>query len=251
MTIFYLVPMKAVVLAAGYAVRLYPLTVDKPKPLLLVKNKPILRYILEQMEKIEELDEIFIVTNSRFYQHFSSWLQDNSFTKKITLLDDGTSDNEQRLGAVGDMNFAIRKGNIDTHCMVIAGDNLFGFSLRTLVDFFNEKKATITAFHDLKDTEKVRGRYGVGILNHSQILDFEEKPLQPRSTLAATACYIIHHRDLSLVQQSLLEKRADNPGDFIKFLLQHSPAHGFVFEEPWFDIGSFESLREAEEVYRR
>ena len=239
--------MKAVVLAAGYAVRLYPLTVDKPKPLLLVKDRPILQYILEKMQTITEIDEIFIVTNSKFYQNFASWLQVNSFTKKVTLLDDGTPDNEHRLGAVGDINFVLQTENIATPCLVIAVDNLFGFSLRKLVDFFYHTDKTITAFHDLKDKEKGKGRYGVGILNHRKIIDFEGKPLDPKSTLAATACYIIHERDLPLIPLSITQSKADNPGEFIQFLLQYSEAYGFVFEEYWFDVGSLESLRAAEE----
>ncbi len=241
--------MKALILAAGYAVRLYPLTDSQPKPLLKVAGRPILNYILEKIAEVDPIEEVIIVTNNRFYPQFQEWLSAYSYVKKIKLLNDGTNSNEDRRGAVGDIHFALGQENITTPLLVIAGDNLFGFNLQDFVNFFHQKNRTIVAFHDLKDKEKIKGRYGAAVLNHSLVLEFEEKPLQPRSTLAATACYLFHQQDLPLVEQSLIQGKADNPGELIRFLLQHSEVHGFVFEEPWFDVGSFESLKEAEEVY--
>ena len=241
--------MKALVLAAGYAVRLHPLTVDQPKPLLKIKEKPILEYILTKLQAVKAIDEIFIVTNHRFHDQFRLWLNHYQSKQKITLINDGTLRNEDRLGAVGDINFVLKEQDFKDDLMVIAGDNIFGFSLLKFADFFRQKQKSVVAFHDFKDPEKIKGKFGVGFLNHSQIVQFEEKPLQPKTSLAATACYIFHKQDLPLIEKSLTQGKADNPGDLIKFLVKHSEVHGFVFTEHWFDVGSFESLKAAEEAY--
>lgn len=242
--------MKALILAAGYSTRLHPLTENLPKPLLKVGEKTILERILDKVQELPIVTEIFLVTNHRFYEHFRIWLNHNSFSKPIKLIDDGTLSNDHRLGAVGDLNFVLKEEDIGDDLLVLAGDNLFGFSLKKFLDFYHTKKKSVVAFHDLKDIEKVRGKYGVGILNGSKILRFDEKPLQPKSSLAATACYIFSESDLNLVEKSIEEKRADNPGDLVNYLVQESEVYGFVFKEPWFDVGSFESLEEAQRVFK-
>ncbi len=242
--------MKALVLAAGYATRLHPLTENKPKHLLEVGGKAILGHIIDKINQVKEVSEIYIVTNHRFYDTFRIWLNHYPSPKKVKLIDDGTINNEDRLGAVGDINFVLKEESITEDLLVIAGDNLFGFSLAKFVTFFKEKNTPIVAFRDLKDVEKVRGKFGVGILEGNKLTQFEEKPLKPQSTLAATACYIFPHRDLSLVERSIEQKKADNTGDLIKYLVKESDVHGFVFTEHWFDIGSPESFQEAQEVYR-
>jgi len=241
--------MKALILAAGYATRLYPLTKDQPKPLIKVGDKTIVEHILAKIEKIDEIDEIFLVTNNKFYQHFVDWHDNYQSNKNIKIINDGTLSNEDRLGAVGDLNFVLKKENIKDDLLLIAGDNLFGFSLRDFINFNKDKKTSIVAFYDLKDLMKVKGKYGVGILNGSKVIDFEEKPLVPRSSLASTACYLFSRDDLNLVDVLINEKSADNPGDLIKYLTERSEVHGFVFDEHWFDVGSFESLDIARKKY--
>lgn len=241
--------MKAVILAAGYATRLYPLTEDQPKPLLKVGSKPVVEHILEKIKELKEIEEVLIITNHRFYEQFRIWLNHFKFPKKMKLIDDGTLSNDDRLGAVGDINFVLQEEEIDDDLLVIAGDNLFGFSLAKLASLFRNSGKSVVAFHDLKDIEKVRKRFGVGLLNGSKVLQFEEKPAQPKSTLAATACYIFHKKDLPLIEKSIERGKADNPGDLIRYLTKESEVHGYVFTEHWFDIGSLESLQEAEKVY--
>jgi len=243
--------MKALILAAGYATRLYPLTENIPKSLIKVGDKTIVEHILNKIEKIDIIDEIFLVTNNKFHQNFMGWFNNYKSNKKIKIINDKTLNNEDRLGAVGDINFVLKKENINDNLLVIAGDNLFGFSLITFLDFHKEKKSSVVAFHDLKDLMKVKGKYGVGILEGSRVVDFEEKPLVPRSSLASTACYLFSKRDLSLVSNLMNEERADNPGDLIKYLTRKSEVHGFVFDEHWFDVGSFESLDIARRSYER
>ncbi len=243
--------MKALILAAGYATRLHPLTENQPKSLLEVGNNTIMGHILQKLQPIKEVEEVFIVTNHRFYDNFRIWLNHSPYSKKVKLLDDGTLNNTDRLGAVGDLNFVLQEEEIKDDLLIIAGDNLFEFPLSRLIAASIEKKRSVMAFHDFKDKEKIKGKYGVGVLSGSKLTHFEEKPLQPKSSLASTGCYLLLKKDLPLIEKSLLEGKADNPGDLIKFLTKHSEVHGLVFDEPWFDVGSFESLQAAQEVYQR
>lgn len=242
--------MKALILAAGYATRLHPLTEDQPKPLLKVGGCPIIDYILQKIEEVPEVTEIYIVTNARFYSDFELWSQNRkALLKPIIIINDGTLTNDTRLGAVGDLQFVLDKEKINDELLVVAGDNLFGFSLADLVHFFKSQQATVVGFHNFVDRNKVKKKYGVGILEGTKIVDFEEKPENPRSALASTGCYLFTPEDLRLVSESIARGKADNPGDLIRWLVQHSEVHGFLFQEHWFDVGSFDSLREAEKVY--
>ncbi len=236
-------------LAAGYATRLYPLTENTPKPLLKVGEKTIINHILTKLETIKDIKEAYVVTNDKFYSIFAEWSKTAKFPFKLKILNDGTTSNEDRLGAVGDIHFVIEQEKIRDDLLVIAGDNLFGFSLADFIDFFKEKKSSVVAFHDLKDKDKVKGKYGVGILEGSRVVDFEEKPLAPKSSLASTACYFFKKSDLSHIHNLLKAGKADAPGNLIKYLAENSEVHAFVFDEHWFDVGSFESLEEAQKVY--
>lgn len=239
--------MKALILAAGYATRLYPLTLNQPKPLLKVAGKAIIELILNKIEEIKEINEIFIVTNDKFYSHFVNWSNQVNSTKQIKIINDGTLSNEDRLGAIGDINFTIKQENINEDLLVIAGDNLFGFSLTNLVGLFKSKESSLVALHDLKEINKVKGKFGVGILDGSKVIDFEEKPLEPRSSLAATACYVFSKSDLSHIKIFSETSSADAPGNLIKYLTKNSQVYAYVFDEYWYDIGNIEALKEAEE----
>ena len=243
--------MKALILAAGYAVRLYPLTEQQAKPLLQVGGKAIIDYTLEKLSEVPKIKEVLVVTNNRFYGDFLQWKNGYQGTQSITIINDETQSNDARLGAIGDLHFVLQQYHLTEDLLVIAGDNLFGFSLPKLVHFFQQEASSVVAFHDMKDREKVKGKYGVGIMNNHTLLGFEEKPLNPSSSLASTACYLFTAADLQLVREFVKNGNMDAPGHLIRWLLEKSTVRGFVFEEPWFDVGSFESLREAEEVYRR
>lgn len=246
-----MIRIKALILAAGYATRLYPLTEDTPKQLLEVAGKPIIEHIMAHLEEMEEITEILIVTNHRYHHQFRIWLNHFEFPKKIKLINDGTINNDDRLGAVGDINFVLKEEEIDGNLLVIAGDNLFGFSLQNFVDFFQEQKKSVVAFYNMKDLDKVRGKYGVGVLEGSNVVGFEEKPLNPSSALASTACYVFTKEDLSVVESLVAQNKVDNPGDLVRWLVRKSEVGGFVFDEHWFDIGSPESLEEAKKLYCR
>ncbi len=200
---------------------------------------------------ISEIKEIFIVTNARFHHQFQVWLNHYVYPKKIKLINDGTISNQDRLGAVGDLNFVLKEEEINEDLLVIAGDNLFGFSLKLFLDSFAKKQKSHVALFDIKDKEKLKKRYGTALLDKTKIINFEEKPAEPKSTLAATACYLFSKSDLKLVEQAIKIGKADNPGDLVKHLVKSSEVHGFVFDQHWFDVGSFESLEKAEEVYKK
>ncbi len=134
---------------------------------------------------------------------------------------------------------------------MIAGDNLFGFSLLDFVDFFKNKNSSVVAFHDLKNKHIVKGKYGVGIVKGSKVVDFEEKPAEPKSSLASTACYLFKKNDLLHIGELVKTGKADAPGNLIKYLAEKSEVYGFIFDEHWFDVGTFESLEEAKKVYER
>ncbi|MBI2134206.1 nucleotidyltransferase family protein [Candidatus Woesearchaeota archaeon] len=244
--------MKAIVLAAGYGTRLYPLTRDVPKPLIKVAGTPIIEHILALIREINVVDEILIVTNSKFYSAFAEWLRNYGLRDGIRLLDDGTLSNDDRLGAVGDIDFAVKSLGIDDDILVIAGDNLFDFSLLRLYQFFRQRNASVVALHDIREKEKVAGKYGVVELDaDSRIINFEEKPESPKSSLASTACYFFTAHDIRLLEDCIRHnKKPDNLGEFIMWLSRREHVYGFVFSEKWFDIGSHDQLREADDYWR-
>jgi glucose-1-phosphate thymidylyltransferase len=243
--------LKAIILAAGYATRLYPLTENQPKPLLAVGEKPIVEHIIDKINQVENINEILIVTNNKFTPHFESWLNAYQTQKPIKIINDGTLTNDDRLGAVGDINFVLEKENINEELLIIAGDNLFEFSLKDFVKFYQEKNSSALAFYNLKEKSKLANRFGVGILDENQkLVDFEEKPAKPKSTLAATCLYTLTKEDVQRIKEYIdVSERWDNPGDFMIWLSKQNKVHGFTFTERWFDIGSFEALEEAYTVY--
>ncbi|PIN73381.1 hypothetical protein COV20_04075 [Candidatus Woesearchaeota archaeon CG10_big_fil_rev_8_21_14_0_10_45_16] len=243
--------MKALILAAGYATRLYPLTKNTPKPLLKVADKPLMEYILDKLAAVDDVESIYVVTNDKFYSNFMDWLEHYTYDKPIKIINDYTKTNEARLGSVGDINHVIKTENINDDLLVIAGDNLFGFSLQNFVKFYNEKNTSIVAFRDFGDVNIVRGRLGVGIIEGTKVINFEEKPSEPKSALGSTACYIFTKGDLPQIDILLKEKGGDAPGNIIPYLINVSEVHGFIFTEHWFDIGTIESLEKANLFYAK
>jgi glucose-1-phosphate thymidylyltransferase len=239
---------KALILAAGYATRLRPLTDTWAKELLPVGGRPIIDWILDAIADVDEIDEVHVVTNARKAPAFEAWAVDRG----VTVHDDGTTSNDDRLGAIGDLQFVLDQTGIDDDLLVIAGDNLFEFSLEGFVAFWRGKgRASAVAVRDVGSLE-IASRMGVvALADDGRVLDFVEKPADPPSTLCATAAYIYHRSHLPLVGVYLSgEHSSDQPGRLIGWLRRHEPVYGFVFEESWHDIGSSEQLLEADNRLR-
>ena len=168
-------------------------------------------------------------------------------------MDDGTISNDTRLGPIGDLHFTLNEHEVNDDLMIIAGDNLFKFSLGELHNQFLEKNSSVMALCDLKEKEKLSKKYGVALIDESsKIINFEEKPVNPKSSLCATVCYILKKEDVRLLEELFNSQTIpDNIGDIITFLISKTTIYGFPFEESWIDIGSFEQLKEAEEFYKR
>ncbi len=243
--------MKCVILAAGYATRLYPLTENLPKSLLIVAGKTILEHILAKVEKVSEVDEVLLVSNAKFARQFTDFLSKYKGKKPISVLDDGTWDNEHRLGAVADLALAIERAKIDDDVMVLAGDNLFDFSLKDFVFFFHSVQANCITTH-YEESSEALNRTGVAELNpKSQVLSFEEKPIKPRSNNAVPPFYIYTKATIKLVQQFLNSgENADAPGQFVSWLVKKKPVYAYQFEGKRFDIGSLASYEEAKHIFK-
>lgn len=242
--------MKCLILAAGYATRLYPLTKNTPKPLLEVAGKSILERLLDKISGIDKIDHVYVVTNSRFAQAFEEWVAQYTYCKPLTVIDDGTTSNENRLGAIGDIQYVIDQVALSDDLMILAGDNLFDFDLRDFEEFFEEKDADVITAYEVADLNLAR-RIGIIELDPSaKVLSFEEKPQEPKSRWGVPALYIYKHDTLPLIRQYLQEgNNPDAPGHFIPWLIKHKPVYAFQFTGQWHDIGTIESYEEAQLVF--
>ncbi|MEW6042563.1 MAG: nucleotidyltransferase family protein [Elusimicrobiota bacterium] len=241
--------MKTLILCAGYATRLYPLTLNQPKHLLPIAGKPMLQYITDELEKIKEIDEIYLVTNRKFFHVFEDWVKKLKTRKKLLVFNDGTLSDETKLGAVGDMDFVIKKAKIDDDLLVIAGDNLFRLKLKNFINFF-KNKGTAIALYDVGSKELMKKYSEVRLDASKRLVYFQEKPQQPETTLAAICMYLFHKNQLGLIQQYLVEKNSpDQPGRYIQWLYQRQPVYGFVFTETWYDIGDIDQYHQADKEF--
>jgi glucose-1-phosphate thymidylyltransferase len=242
---------RAVILAAGYATRLRPLTDDLPKHLLPVGGRPMLDWVLDRVRGVEEVDAIHLVTNSRFAPAFAGWAELNG----VAVHDDGTTSNEDRLGAVGDLRLVIEEARLqDAELLVLAGDNLFEFSLPRFVEWWRAKPqpASAVPLHDVGDLELAK-QYGIAETDgDDRIVQFVEKPSDPPSTLASTLVYLLPPGHVRLVRTYLDEGQSpDNAGSFLGWLSGREPVYGYRFEGSWHDIGDREQLLVADNRLRR
>jgi len=239
--------LKAVILAGGYATRLYPLTRDRPKHLLEVDGRPLLELLLERLP-LGELDAVYVVTNAKFADRFREWAE--SYPADVIVLDDGTTSEEDRLGAIGDLQLVIESEDLDEDLIVAAGDSIFTERLDDFARFGRERDAAAIAVYDVGDLEAMKQLSSIGVDADSRLVTFEEKPEQPESTLAGIALYFYPRAILPLVGQYLAEgNNPDQPGRLVGWLYRRTTVYAWRVPGRWFDIGTPETLAEAERLF--
>jgi len=243
--------MKIVILAAGYAVRLRPLTLDTPKSLLAVGGRTIMDRIMDKIAGLGGRDRIYVVSNSKFFDKFNEWANASGEKDRITVINDGSATNEDRLGAIRDLALAMEANSIDEDTLVVAGDNLFDFDLKRFVRFAGEKKDGVSiAAYDIGDIALAKNFGVVKVDDNGAVTDFEEKPPQPKSTLVSTGIYYFPKNKLSFIKEYVkMQDKLDAPGYYIGWLSKKDRVYGFSFLEDWYDIGNIESYKKADAEY--
>ena len=242
--------MKAIVLAAGYGTRLYPLTERIAKSLLPLGKRTILDFILDRMDGLPGVDEIVVASNHKFFDDFRAWAETREGRTPVRVTDDGTSSNEDRLGAIGEVAFVVREHGWSEDVLVVGGDNVFEFGLGVLLADMRRRSAAVVGVYDMKDAAAVAGKYGVLLLGKDRRIEgFEEKPARPRSTLISTACYALPADDVrELIAYSENKELPDNLGEFVRHLAERRPVFGLPFGGRWIDIGSPQEYERAKEI---
>ena len=244
--------MNALILAAGYATRLYPLTLNKAKPLLVVGGKPIIEWAVDNLLGVPDLDAIYIVTNDKFAADFETWsdrYQQRHPELKFKVVNDGSTSDEDKLGAIGDINFVVMRENMSrSGLLIIAGDNLFTESLANFVQCASGTDATV-AVYDVGDAEAIKKYGNITVDADGIITRFEEKPEKPQGTLAAVAVYYYSPAVLSFFTTYLAAgNNPDQPGRFVQWLYTRKPIKTFQIKGKWLDIGSKETLESADKI---
>ena len=241
--------MKCLILAAGYATRLYPLTENFPKPLLKVKDKTILDWLVDDIDQSRQVDEYIVVSNHKFAHHFEDWAKTKS--QKVTVVDDGTSSNETRLGAVKDVQYAIEKLGIDDDMLVIAGDNVLDFSLTKFISYAKEKKSSCVFRYYEPTLAKLQKTAVMVVDETDKILTLDEKPKEPKSNWACPPFYYYTKEDTSLVKKGIESGcGTDAPGSYVAWLCTQTDVYGMLMPGSRYDIGDLKSYQEVQETYK-
>ncbi len=240
--------MIAIILAGGYATRLWPLTIDKPKPLLPIAEKPIIEYIIEKLVKQKIIERTILSINKKFEPKFKEWQRMSH--NPVEMVADRSRSEEEKLGAVKALENIT--SNIDDDCFILAGDNLFTSDLDGMIRTFKEKNAPIVALYDVKIRDLAREYSTINLNEDGRIIEFTEKPKKPKTTLIGTCMYILPKRTLPRLREHLDSGLGrDEPGLFIEWLHKQEPVYGYILEGHWFDIGNLGLYKEAERFFSK
>lgn len=245
--------MNILILAAGYATRLYPLTLNKAKPLLEVAGKPMIEWVLDNLAPIPDIENVYVVTNDKFAADFQTWANDYSARQpklQFKIINDNSRDDTDKLGAIGDINLVVARESLTrSDLIVVAGDNLFSEPLGDFAAFARGRQAVL-ATYDVKDLEAIRKYNAIETDKDGVITHFEEKPTEPRSTRTGIALYYFSAETVSLFPTYIAAgNNPDQPGRFIQWLYTRLPVHTYDVPGIWFDIGSKETLEEANTIF--
>jgi len=247
--------MKVLILGAGYATRLYPLTLNQPKPLLKVAGQPMIDYVIDNLKPIGGIDRVYVVTNAKFATHFQQWADQYRATKSkldFTIVNDGSTDDGNKLGAIGDIHLVLTKEKIDDDLIVVAGDNLFSEALEGFGAVCRQRKAPVLAVYDVGSLDEIKKYNSITLDSEGKITFFEEKPKNPTSTLTGIALYYYPKSSLPLIHQYMAEKNnPDQPGRLIQWLYTRTPVYTWRVPGIWFDIGAKDSLDEADRIFSK
>jgi glucose-1-phosphate thymidylyltransferase len=243
--------MKVIILAAGYATRLYPLTLTRPKPLLPVAGKPMIEYVLDNLAPVGGIDRVYVVTNAKFAGQFQQWADGYRGAQlQFTIVNDGSTDDSNKLGAIGDIHFVLQTQRVDDDLIVVAGDNLFSQKLDAFGQVCREKNAPVLALYDVGDLEQIKKYNSISTDAAGRITFFEEKPKNPTTSLTGIALYFYPRQTLPLIRQYIAEgHNPDQPGRLVQWLYPRTPFYTWLVPGLWFDIGSKETLEDANRIF--
>lgn len=247
--------MNVLILAAGYATRLYPLTLTKAKPLLDVAGKPMIEWVLDNLAGVPDISTVFVVTNAKFAKDFQDWASqyaERNPARTLKVVNDGSTDDSNKLGAIGDISLVLmREDTSKDDLLIVAGDNLFSEPLDEFIAHARGSEATL-ATYDVGDLEAIKKYSAITLDEAGVITSFEEKPADPKSTLTGIALYYFSRETIPLFTTYLAAgNNPDQPGRFIQWLHTRKPVKTFQIRGTWFDIGSKETLEEASELFKQ
>ena len=246
--------MKAIILAAGYATRLYPLTKDQPKPLLKIGPKTIADFLLDRLAEAGPIDKVFVVTNARFFPHFQKWAETvnrlQMYPFRIKIVNDRTTSNETRLGAIADIQYVLSQEKINDEIVITAGDNIFNFNFGEIYNFYRQKEATVILVHPITDKKRLTSVGVVQVDENFRVTGFEEKPVEPKSNLIAPPVYFIPKENIHFVETFLQKSQThDAPGFFISWLHTQIPIYAYLMKELYYDIGTLKMYNKVNQSF--
>ena len=244
--------MKAIILAAGYATRLYPITLKQPKALLPINDKPIISYIVEELNEIPEISTIYVITNDLFKDFFYEWKKEVNSSIQIEIVNDHTISEETKLGAIGDLQYCINEKNIDEDTLVIAGDSFFNFKLKDFAQNFRDRHKDTVCVEEIKDIESLK-RFAVANLGEeNKIIQIEEKPQEPKSNNAVYAIYLYTKESIEMVKKYLEDgEKPDAPGYFLVWLQKQKDVLAYKIQGNCYDIGTLKSYEQVQEIVKK